>query len=104
MVFPLLGQAAVPTDLLVSMIGVAAAALTTSSFLPQIVRAHRTKSMGDVSQYLMSMFGTGTVLWMVYGIFKADIVIIGANATATAFNIILLYMKVAYRTKSAKVA
>jgi hypothetical protein len=41
---------------------------------------------------------------MVYGIFKADIVIIGANATATAFNIILLYMKVAYRTKSAKVA
>ncbi len=103
MVFPLLGQAAVPTDLLISMIGVAAAVLTTSSFLPQIVRAYRTKSMGDVSLYLMSMFATGTVLWMVYGIFKGDLVIIGANATATAFNIILLYMKIAYRTKSAKV-
>jgi MtN3 and saliva related transmembrane protein len=100
----MLGQAAVPADLLISMIGVAAAALTTSSFLPQIVRAYRTKSMGDVSRYLMSMFGTGTVLWMVYGIFKGDIVIIGANATAMVFNIILLYMKVAYRQKSAKVA
>jgi MtN3 and saliva related transmembrane protein len=100
----MLGQAAVPADLLISMIGVAAAALTTSSFLPQIVRAYRTKSMGDVSRYLMSMFGTGTVLWMFYGIFKGDIVIIGANATAMVFNIILLYMKVAYRQKSAKVA
>ncbi len=44
MVFPLLGQ--VTIDLMISMIGVAAAALTTSSFLPQIVRAYRTKSMG----------------------------------------------------------
>ncbi len=104
MVFPLLVQAAVPADLLISMIGVAAAALTTSSFLPQIVKAYRTKSMEDVSRYLMSMFATGTVLWMVYGIFKGDLVIIGANATATAFNIILLYMKVAYGTKSAKIA
>lgn len=102
MVFPLLGQ--VTIDLMISMIGVAAAALTTSSFLPQIVRAYRTKSMGDVSRYLMSMFATGTVLWMVYGIFKEDIVIIGANATATAFNMILLYMKVIYKAKPAKVA
>jgi MtN3 and saliva related transmembrane protein len=104
MVFPLLGQAAVPLDLLISMIGVAAAVLTTSSFLPQIFRAYRTKSMEDVSRHLMIMFGTGTVLWMVYGIFRGDIVIIGANATATAFNVILLYMKFAYRQKSAKIA
>ena len=51
----------------------------------------------------MGMFTTGTALWMAYGIFKGDLVIIGANATATAFNLILLYMKVAYRTKSTKV-
>jgi hypothetical protein len=41
---------------------------------------------------------------MVYGIFKGDLVIIGANATATAFNIVLLYMKFAYRQKSTKIA
>jgi MtN3 and saliva related transmembrane protein len=82
---------------------VAAATLTTSSFLPQIFRAYRTKSIGDVSRYLMSMFATGTVLWMVYGIFKGDWVIIGANATATAFNVVLLYMKFAYKEKPAKV-
>jgi MtN3 and saliva related transmembrane protein len=92
------------SDILISMIGVAAAALTTSSFLPQIIRAYRTKSMEDVSRYLMSMFATGTVLWMVYGIFKGDWVIIVANATATAFNVILLYMKFTYKKKPAKIA
>jgi uncharacterized protein with PQ loop repeat len=51
----------------------------------------------------MSMFATGTVLWMVYGIFKGDIVIIGANAAATAFNVILLYMKFTYKKESTKI-
>lgn len=104
MFVPLLGQATMPADLLISVIGVAAAVLTTSSFLPQMFKAYRTKRMEDVSKHLMSMFGTGTVLWMVYGIFKGDLVIIGANATATAFNIVLLCMKFAYRQKSTKMA
>jgi MtN3 and saliva related transmembrane protein len=97
-------QLAMPPDLMISIIGVAAATLTTSSFLPQIFKAYRTKSMEDVSRYLMSFFATGTFLWMVYGIFKADWVIIGANATAMGFNVILLYMKFAYRKKPAKIA
>jgi len=102
--FFLLLKQALPPDLLVSIIGVAAATLTTSSFLPQIFKAYRTKSMEDVSRYLMSFFATGTFLWMVYGALQGDWVIIGANATASAFNIILLYMKFAYRKKPAKMA
>jgi MtN3 and saliva related transmembrane protein len=84
-------------DILISLIGVAAAVLTTSSFVPQIIKGYRTKSMDDVSRYLMSLFATGTVLWMVYGIYKSDWVIIVANATATAFNVILLCLKFSYR-------
>lgn len=97
-------QIAMPPDLMISIIGVAAATLTTSSFLPQIFKAYQTKSMDDVSRYLMSFFATGTFLWMVYGIFQEDWVIIGANATAMGFNVILLYMKFAYRKKPAKIA
>ena len=97
-------QIAMPPDQMISIIGVAAATLTTSSFLPQIFKAYRTKSMDDVSRYLMSFFATGTFLWMVYGIFQEDWVIIGANATAMGFNVILLYMKFAYRKKPAKIA
>jgi MtN3 and saliva related transmembrane protein len=85
------------------MVGVLAAVLTTSSFLPQMIKAYRTKSMHDVSRYLMSMFATGTVLWMVYGIYKSDLVIVGANAIATVFNVVLLLMKFSYG-RSAKPA
>ncbi|HEY8139636.1 MAG TPA: SemiSWEET transporter [Nitrososphaera sp.] len=90
-------------DTLVSIVGVLAAILTTSSFLPQMIKAYRTKSMHDVSRYLMSMFATGTVLWMVYGIYKSDLVIVGANAIATVFNVVLLFMKFSYG-KPTKVA
>lgn len=103
MFFPLLGQMVVHPDSMISIIGIVAAGLTTSSFLPQILKAYRTKSMEDVSRYLMSFFATGTLIWMIYGIFQDDWVIVGANATASAFNVILLYMKFAYRKKPAKV-
>jgi MtN3 and saliva related transmembrane protein len=101
MLYLLLRQILTP-DTLVSVIGIVAAILTTSSFLPQIIKAYRTKSMHDVSRYLMSLFATGTVLWMLYGIYKSDLVIVAANAIATVFNVVLLYMKFSYGKPSSK--
>lgn len=83
-------------DLTISIVGVIAATLTTSSFLPQIIKAYRTKCMRDVSSYLLALFASGTTLWLAYGIFKGDLVIIGANVFGTAFNVILLFMKRSY--------
>src|ERR1700693_4194964 len=51
-----------------SIIGISAAFLTTLSFLPQIVKAYRTRRMKDVSRYLMILFTTGSILWIIYGI------------------------------------
>ncbi|MFL6397316.1 MAG: SemiSWEET family sugar transporter [Nitrososphaeraceae archaeon] len=42
-----------------SLIGISAAFLTTLSFVPQIIKAHHTKRMKDVSRYLMVLFTTG---------------------------------------------
>jgi MtN3 and saliva related transmembrane protein len=73
-----------------SLIGITAAFLTTLSFLPQIVKAYHTKRMKDVSRYLMILFTTGSILWILYGVMNADAVIVGANVTAAGFNLILL--------------
>ena len=81
-------------------VGIAAAILTTSSFLPQIIKGYKTKKLDDLSRYLMIMFSTGTVLWIIYGIFKNDLVIIGANSIASALNVVLLVMKFSYRKNS----
>jgi MtN3 and saliva related transmembrane protein len=57
-----------------SLIGISAALLTTLSFLPQIVKAYRTRRMKDVSRYLMILFTTGSILWIIYGIIHDDLV------------------------------
>jgi uncharacterized protein with PQ loop repeat len=51
--------------------------------------------MKDVSRYLMVLF-TGSILWIIYGILHHDLVIIGANATAATFNLLLLYFSFVY--------
>jgi MtN3 and saliva related transmembrane protein len=79
-----------------SLIGISAAFLTTLSFVPQIVKAYRTKRMKDVSRYLMTFFTTGSILWIIYGIVHNDLVIVGANTTAAVFNLVLLYYSFVY--------
>jgi MtN3 and saliva related transmembrane protein len=70
--------------------------LTTLSFVPQIIKAHHTKRMKDVSRYLMILFTTGAILWIIYGILHNDFVIVGANATVATFNLILIYYSFGY--------
>ena len=55
-----------------------------------------TKKMFDVSGYLMILIASGMFLWIVYGVIKSDLVIIGTNATGFALNITLLGMKLRY--------
>jgi len=50
------------------MIGVAAAALTTFSFIPQIVKVVRHRSARDVSVITIVQLAAGVSLWVVYGI------------------------------------
>ena len=80
-----------------TIVGVSAAILTMSSFIPQIIRAVKTRSMVDVSAYLMPLFIAGFSLWVVYGIMHNDPVIIGANLAGIAFNAALLFLKGRYR-------
>ena len=71
------------------MIGISATFLTTLRFLPQIIKAHHTRGMKDVSRYLMILFATGSIIWIIYGVLHRDPVIVGANVTAATFNLIL---------------
>lgn len=78
------------------IIGTVAGILVLSSFIPQIVKAYKTKKMADVSIHLMSLIATGMFLWVIYGFIRSDPVIIGTNAMGFALNITLLIMKLNY--------
>ncbi|MGB7661897.1 MAG: SemiSWEET family transporter [Nitrososphaeraceae archaeon] len=78
------------------IIGTIAGILVLSSFVPQIVKAYKTKKMSDVSVHLMILIASGMFLWVIYGFIRSDPVIIGTNATGFALNITLLTMKIRY--------
>lgn len=78
-------------------VGVVAALLTSTSFIPQIVKAHKTKSLGDLSWGLLLTFGSGVFCWLLYGLYRQDAIIIGANAFTFSNIAILTGQKFVYR-------
>lgn len=83
-------------------IGNAAAVLTTSSFLPQVIRAWRTRSTGDLSLGMLVLFLSGVALWLVYGIALGALPIILANAVTLALIAVLLALKLGLRGPSGR--
>jgi len=84
---------------LADTIGIVAGVLVLSSFIPQLVKAYKTKRMIDVSIYLMGLIATGMFLWVIYGIIRSDPVIIGTNVTGFILNVILIALKLRYDKK-----
>ena len=78
------------------LIGIAAATLTMFSFIPQIARSLRTKSVKDVSPITLFQMSGGVFLWMIYGIYLKDPIIIVANLTTFITLAILLFLYFKY--------
>ena len=78
-----------------TIIGAVAATLTMLSFVPQIFRALKTKSVHDVSPITLFQLSAGVFLWLIYGIARKDPIIIIANiiTLATLAVLISLYFK-----------
>ena len=60
-------------------VGLAAACLTTFSFLPQAIRIWRTRSARDVSLVMYVMMTTGCCLWLIYGLLIQSVSLIFSN-------------------------
>ncbi len=83
-------------EISISILAIAASVLILSGWVPQIVKGYRTKKLGDVSKYLMSLVAIGATLWMWYGFGKDDIFIIGVNVAAIGLTLTVLAMKFRY--------
>lgn len=77
-------------------LGLCAACLTTVSFVPQVVRAWRTRSTKDISLTMFLAFASGTVLWIVYGFARGDAPVIAANVVTLALTCTILFFKLRY--------
>ncbi|HRU39059.1 MAG TPA: PQ-loop domain-containing transporter [Candidatus Goldiibacteriota bacterium] len=84
---------------LVTLLGFAAAAISTSGFLPQVIKGFVTRKMDDVALWQPILLTTGMTLWLIYGVLLAEMPIIVANSIAIAFNLIIIGQKLAYSVK-----
>jgi len=74
------------------LLGITAASLTMFSFIPQIIKAKRTKSIGDVSVFTLFQLSLGVSLWIIYGLHLKDPIIILANSVTLISLITLLIL------------
>ncbi|HSB84221.1 MAG TPA: SemiSWEET family transporter [Nitrosarchaeum sp.] len=85
---------------LLIILGISAGILILSGWVDQIIKGYKTKSLKDVSKYLMLFISGGSILWLVYGIVMSDVFIIGTNTAAIILMMIVLFMKRRYEKTS----
>ena len=81
----------------IESIGFAAAVFTTIAFLPQVIKAWKTRSTHDLSYQMILIFMTGVTLWLIYGILIQDRPVMYANAFTLMLIFILLLLKIRYK-------
>ena len=79
------------------VIGLFAASLTTFAFLPQSIKALKTKHTKDLSLITIIMADTGVIAWLIYGLLKNDIPIIAANSVSFLVMSLVLVLKLKYK-------
>ncbi|MBE3120667.1 MAG: SemiSWEET transporter [Thermoplasmata archaeon] len=74
-------------------LGVAAGAITSIGFIPQLFRGYKTKRLDDISYWMPLVLAFGMSLWLMYGILRDDLAIIIANTFGIMCNLLLILMK-----------
>lgn len=75
-------------------LGYVAGFLTTLAFVPQVVKAWRTRSTDDLSFWMLSGFSSGVALWIVYGFMLHEPPIVLFNAITLTLAMTLLWLKI----------
>ena len=78
------------------LLGYAAAILTTTSFVPQVLHTWKTRRTTGLSLGMVSIFTVGVALWLAYGIALGAWPVIAANAVTLALSLVLLAMKLRF--------
>ncbi|MET6989238.1 SemiSWEET family sugar transporter [Sediminicola arcticus] len=81
----------------IEIIGLAAAVLTTTSFVPQVYKAWNQKATKDISLTMYLSFFMGVVLWFIYGIQIESLSIILANSVTGLLVFIVIILKLKYK-------
>jgi MtN3 and saliva related transmembrane protein len=82
---------------MVTELGYVAGMVTVASFLPQVVRAWRTRRTRDLSLASLALLITAGSLWILYGALSRDWPVVATNSGMVGLLVLLAAAKVRYR-------
>lgn len=81
---------------MIRYLGYFAGLLTVVSFLPQVLRAWRTKEVEDLSMRTCILLVVSSVVWIIYGVGGTDWPVILTNSGLLVLNIAVLVAKLRF--------
>jgi len=78
----------------IDWLGIVAAILTTSAFIPQALKTLKSRSTDDISMTMYVGLVTGVILWLIYGFVIGNYPIIIGNAITLIFAGTILMVKI----------
>jgi MtN3 and saliva related transmembrane protein len=82
---------------MVSELGYVAGVVTVASFLPQVVRAWRTRQTRDLSLASLALLITAGAMWIAYGALSRDWPVVATNSGMVGLLVLLAAAKMRYR-------
>ena len=79
------------------LLGLIAAIITTASFVPQVYKTWKSKSVESLSLTMYIAFFIGIVLWLIYGIHLNSFPMILANSITSVLALLLIIFKLRYK-------
>lgn len=79
------------------ILGFIAAGLSAISFLPQVIKIWRLKSVRDISTVMYIMYTLSVILWLFYGIIINSKPLVISEVLTLVFVTVILVMKYLYR-------
>ncbi|MEY4885586.1 MAG: hypothetical protein RL151_895 [Bacteroidota bacterium] len=85
----------------IDYLGVFGTFLSSITFLPQVYKAWKTRSVGDLSAWMLAILLGNVSTWLCYGIIKGDFFIILANSIIMGLTLLMVYFKVTFGKQKA---
>ena len=80
-------------DPIFEILGLSAAFLTTSAFIPQEYKIYKEKNADGISLTMYIILFTGVILWFVYGILIGSLSIMIANGITALLQLSIIIFK-----------
>ena len=81
----------------IEYVGLFGAFLSAITFIPQVLLAYKSKSVGDLSLGMLLIVFTSVIVWLVYGIYLNLLPVIIANSVILLLSLVLLYFKYTFK-------